>query len=143
MMSYEFTEHAQNRFNTYTPISSQLFIHNDSIIIYQDRNPNITIYDNHLKLIEEFNLENGSNERLFRLLNDSYTGNFYLLSAIKDDFFISLINPVSGEILQTRQENSLRFVKNIKAFNNRIYFVAQTRLGLKTMNLYSLRFETR
>lgn len=140
MASYAFTEHSRKRLNTFTPISSQLFIQNDSIIIYQDRKPHFTIYNTKLKLIKEHNLETAPREKLLKLLKDLSSGKYYLLSAVGDDLFISQINPVQGEIFKTMQENTLRFVKNIKAYNDRIYFIHQTPLGFRTMNLYSIPF---
>lgn len=144
-----FTRHSENRLLIYTKIYSQIFTYRDTIVIYQEKNPHFSLYSKDLKMLGSYNLSLAEGELLSKLngekiqglQKDLGSGKIYLFTSVLDNLYVTHINPINGKRIKTIQENRLRFVNNVKVYNNRLYFLRQVPTGHKTIDLYSIPFD--
>lgn len=144
-----FTKYSEERLMIYKKINSQLFIYNDTIVVYQKGDPQFSVYSKDLKYIKSYNLDlhkgrvfdRINSEKLQTVQKDRGSGKVYLFTSKMDNINVSDFNPIKGEILKATNENGLRYVSNVKVYNNRIYFIRQSPLGSRALDLFSIPFE--
>ncbi len=141
LVRHFYTTSAVDRFLVFKPIGAQIMLLQNRFYVYEDAESLLWELDSDYELNNVWRIELVEGAGDLKLLQDEVQQTLYISYEVNGQYRVGRINTEPGKIDRTQILDGFTFINSIQVHDGKIYFIHQSAIGIRTMNLYSIDFD--